>query len=157
MRSSYSPFHLGLLPRRPPHCLCMLDEQLCSFQMKLTLQGVNEKSISVTWISCINRLFRTSKTLLAIFFYASAFKGGNFCQKKWIVRKRTPTDNARLLTHTVMMPGHWIFRTIIQMYMNWKISKHYQINIIYIFYLEYFIFLSLVHLCDFPIKSSFSH
>lgn len=48
MRSSYSPFHLGLLPRRPPHRPCMLDEQLCSFQMKLTLQGVNEKSISVT-------------------------------------------------------------------------------------------------------------
>lgn len=48
MRSSYSPLHLGLLPRLPHHRLCMLDEQLCSFQMKLTLQGVNEISNLVT-------------------------------------------------------------------------------------------------------------
>lgn len=103
------------------------------------------------------QIISNKQNLASDFFLCKCFQRREFLSKKFELLKRTPTDNARLLTHTVMMPGHWIFRTIIQMYMNWKISKHYQINIIYIFYLEYFIFLSLVRLCDFPIKSSFSH
>lgn len=60
----------------------------------------------------VNRLYRTCKNLASDFFYASAFYGGNFCQKKFeLFRKELPLLMLDCLH--IMMPGHWVFRIII--------------------------------------------
>lgn len=82
MRSSYSPFHLGLLPRRPPHRPCMLDEQLCSFQMKLTLQGVNEKKHFSNMNFMHKQIISNKQNLASDFFFMQVLsKEGIFVKK----------------------------------------------------------------------------